>query len=456
MAVAAFFDLDRTLIAGSSAEVFGAKLAEVGIATPAVPGQFLLFKVYEKLGEDPFTMRLARGVARSFAGRRVVDVEAAARSSAELLIGRVLPHARAEIDRHRREGVLLVLATTSPLDLVSPLADALGFDAVISTRYRSIHGVYDGTLEGECVWGAEKARAVAAWSGANAIDLGASWAYSDSWYDLPLLDLVGHPVAVNPDVRLQAAAAARGWTVRDFDRPTGVMGLAGLEGQELLFPLFDRRLSAFADIALHGAENLPKEGPVIVAANHRSYFDPFALAYLAAARDRPLRFLAKKEVLDVPVLGVLVGALGTIPVDRGSGSTEPLDAAARALDGGEAVVILPQGTIPRGEDFFRAKLRGHSGVARLAQRTGAPIVPVGLWGTELVWPRNRRLPRLGSIAQRPQVTVRVGAPMEVDIDERPRRATDAVMTAIRSLLPEQAQTDRTPTDEELAATMADG
>ena len=75
MAVAAFFDLDRTLIAGSSAEVFGAKLAEVGIATPAVPGQFLLFKVYEKLGEDPFTMRLARGVARSFAGRRVVDVE---------------------------------------------------------------------------------------------------------------------------------------------------------------------------------------------------------------------------------------------------------------------------------------------------------------------------------------------------------------------------------------------
>ena len=115
MAVAAFFDLDRTLIAGSSAEVFGAKLAEVGIATPAIPGQFLLYKLYEKLGEDPFTMRLARGAARLFAGRRVADVETAGRLGADVLVGRVLPHARAEIERHRRQGTAVVLADPSGL-----------------------------------------------------------------------------------------------------------------------------------------------------------------------------------------------------------------------------------------------------------------------------------------------------------------------------------------------------
>ena len=373
MATAAIFDLDRTLIAGSSAEVFGAKLADVGVSTPSVPGQSLLFKIYEKFGEDPVSMRLARQSARLFAGRNVADVEAAGLLGADVLIGRVLPHARVEIDKHKEDGTLLVLATTSPYDLVAPLAAALGFDAVISTRYRAVHGVYDGTIDGTYLWGEEKAAAVAEWAGQNAVDLTASWAYSDSFYDVPLLELVGNPVAVNPDIRMLAAARAKRWPVRDFDRPDGVPAVGGLEGQELAFPFLDPRLSIFADISLHGVDNLPA-GPVIVAPNHRSYFDPIALGYLAAASRRPFRFLAKKEVLETPLVGQLTAALGTISVDRGSGSRQPLDAAAAALDGGEAVVILPQGTIPRGEDFFKAKLRGFTGAVRLAQQTGAPIV----------------------------------------------------------------------------------
>jgi putative phosphoserine phosphatase/1-acylglycerol-3-phosphate O-acyltransferase len=455
MATAAIFDLDRTLIAGSSAEVFGAKLSDVGVSTPSVPGQSLLFKIYEKFGEDPVSMRLARQSARLFAGRKVADVEAAALLGADVLIGRVLPHARVEIEKHKADGTLLVLATTSPHDLVAPLAAALGFDTVISTRYRAVHGVYDGTIDGTYLWGQDKAAAVAEWAGQNAVDLTASWAYSDSFYDVPLLELVGNPVAVNPDIRMLAAARAKRWAVRDFDRPDGVPAVAGLEGQELAFPWLDPRLSIFADIELRGVDNLP-DGPVIIAPNHRSYFDPLALGYLAAAANRPFRFLAKKQVLEAPVVGQLTAALGTISVDRGSGSCQPLDAAADALSGGEAVVILPQGTIPRGEDFFKAKLRGFTGAVRLAQQTGAPLLPVGIWGTEQVWPRNQRMPSVGVFGGRPQVSLNVGEPYKVTKRSKPRPATEKLMKKIQLLLPEEAQKDRTPTDEELAATFPAG
>ncbi|MEM7094682.1 MAG: HAD-IB family hydrolase [Actinomycetota bacterium] len=451
MATAAVFDLDRTLISGSSAEIFGAKLSEVGVETPSVPGQSLLFRFYERFGEDPISMRLARQSARLFAGRRRADVEAAALLAADVLASRVLPHARSEIERHKASGALLVLATTSPYDLVAPFGRALGFDEVLSTRYRAVHGVYDGTIDGAYLWGRDKAAAVAAWAGEHAVDLTESWAYSDSWYDVPLLELVGHPVAVNPDLRLQAVARTRRWTARDFERPDGVPAVAGLEGQELAFPFFDPKRNVFADITIRGARRIPRRGPVILAANHRSYFDPLALGYLAAAIKRPLRFLAKKEVLETPVIGQVTAALGTISVDRGSGSSAPLDAAAAALEGGEVVVILPQGTIPRGEAFFKATLRGHTGAVRLAQRTGAPLVPVGLWGTEQVWPRNQRLPRLDLLG-RPDVSIDVGEPYIVTARSKPRPATEKLMRKIQQLLPDEAQRDATPSEEELAAT----
>ena len=90
----------------------------------------------------------------------------------------------------------------------------------------------------------------------------------------------------------------------------------------------------------------PTSGPVLVAANHRSYFDVAALALVAARLGRPVRFLAKRELFDAPVIGQLARALGGIPVDRGSGSDRPLREATRALHAGEVVVILPAGNDP--------------------------------------------------------------------------------------------------------------
>jgi putative phosphoserine phosphatase/1-acylglycerol-3-phosphate O-acyltransferase len=122
------------------------------------------------------------------------------------------------------------------------------------------------------------------------------------------------------------------------------------------------------------------------------------------------------------------------------------------LAAGEVVVLMPQGTIPRGEAFFDPDLKGRSGAARLAALSGAPVVPVGLWGTERVWPRSSRLPAVTNLASPPRITVRVGPPVK-DLTLTDRAADTArIMEAIVDLLPPEARVRRQPTPEELALT----
>src|SRR5205823_10788471 len=105
------------------------------------------------------------------------------------------PFAAGLFAQHRASGRPLVLATTTPYDLVEPLADALGFDDVVATRYGvDADGTYDGTVAGPFVWSAGKLAAVRQWAADHGVDLGQSWFYSDSVYDTPLLAAVGHPV----------------------------------------------------------------------------------------------------------------------------------------------------------------------------------------------------------------------------------------------------------------------
>lgn len=216
MTTVAVFDVDRTLIAGSSAPVYAQALNSLGINTPSVPGQSIYFKLYERFGEDPITLRLARHIARVFEGHTVATAEAAGRLGADVLKGDLLTGAHEAIEQHRSQGDRLVMATTATYDLIRPLADALGFDDLIATHYRSVDGVYDGTIEGNYVWAEQKADELARWAGAHRVDLTKSSAYSDSWYDVPLLGLVGSPVAVNPDMRLRAHASRRDWEIREW------------------------------------------------------------------------------------------------------------------------------------------------------------------------------------------------------------------------------------------------
>jgi putative phosphoserine phosphatase/1-acylglycerol-3-phosphate O-acyltransferase len=215
-------------------------------------------------------------------------------------------------------------------------------------------------------------------------------------------------------------------------------------------------LYPYARFQIDGAELLPASGPAIIVANHRSYFDTVAVSLTVARSGRPLRFLGKAEVFDAPVVGQLAKAMGGIRVERGTGSDEPLWAASRALAADELVAMMPQGTIPRGKAFFEPELKGRWGAAKLAAMSGAPVIPLGLWGTERVWPRNAKVPNVLNLADPPLVSTRVGPPVEGLTGEDVDADTKRIMAAIVDLLPAAARTRHDPTPEELAATYPSG
>jgi putative phosphoserine phosphatase/1-acylglycerol-3-phosphate O-acyltransferase len=458
MAGAAFFDLDRTLLAGASGEVFSEAMRAAGVTSREIPGEKLLYGVFNRFGETLPSMLLARQAATLARGKSRADVQRAAVIAADTLVGMIQPFAGGVFADHRAAGRPIVLATTTPLDLVEPLAARLGLDGVIATRYGvNGDGTYDGTIVGPFVWSTGKLAAVKAWAAEHDIDLADSYAYSDSVYDAPLLSAVGHPVVVNPDPRMVVMAAARRWPVLHLDVSPGVLKIPviGLELQQLMMQFSRPLMFPYARFDIAGTEHIPRSGGAILCGNHRSYFDVAAMSVTIARSGRPVRFLGKKEVFDAPIIGQLATAMGGIRVDRGTGSDEPLRAAADALAAGEMVAIMPQGTIPRGKAFFQPKLRGRWGAARLAAMTGAAIVPIGLWGTEHVWPRSSRLPHVWNLADPPTVRVRVGTPFHVEgtsTDEDTKR----IMKAISKLLPPEAHVAHRPTAEELARTYPPG
>ncbi len=451
---AAFFDLDRTLLSGSSAPVFQRHLAENGLGTPSSVLSDVYYKIFERIGENELLMQAARLASRVAKGWDPEVVRIATTAAADELLLMVQPFAAVLFDQYRANGTKLVLATTSPDPWVRPLAEAMGFDDVVATRWVERDGLFTGETDGPFLWGRQKRNACREWAKSNGIRMRDCSAYSDSYFDAPLLGAVGSPVAINPDLRLAALAALKGWPIRYLDAPSGVVKIAGREIQEWMRPLSRPELIPNASIEITGLANIPRRGGAIVVGNHRSYFDPTVMAMVVSMAGRNARFLGKKEVFDAPIIGKLAAAAGGIRVDRGTGSNEPLQAAADALAGGDIVVIMPEGTIPRGPAFFETELQGRWGAARLAALTGAPIVPVGLWGTEVVWPRSARLPNLNPMSP-PTVTASVGEPITVPGDDHDAD-TQAIMAAIMAQLPPEASIAKTPTDEELRATFPHG
>lgn len=448
---AAFFDLDRTLLKGASGPVFAEALAGVGVPGARLPLQGVFYRTYDLVGETIFSALLTRAAALASRGVAAADAREAGRAAAPRLERLLRPYAVPLLEEHRRAARVLVMATTSPRDLVAPLAERLGMDGLVATRYQETDGVYTGALEGEFVWGPGKLAAVRRWAAGQDVSLADSFGYSDSFFDVPLLSALGRPFAVNPDPRLRVAAVLARWPVLDLDVPPGVPTLAGIEPADLL-QIVRPEMFPFARFDIGPVEGVPVSGPVIVVANHRSYFDVVALGLTLLRRKRPVRFLAKREIFDAPVVGSVARALGGIPVDRGSASENPLREAERMLEANEMVVVLPQGTIPRGDAFFEPQLVGKTGAARLAASSGAPVVPVGLWGTEQVWHRNARVPNVANVLHPPEVRVRVGRPVSLAYED-PYDDTRRIMEAIMDLLPEEARRAHEPTAEEIALTL---
>lgn len=448
---AAFFDLDRTILSGASAHVVSRVLRETGVVKRSIPGESILYQVFETFGENLPSMVLGRQAVAAMRGHLQSEVRDAASQAAPDLVAMLQPYARKVIESHRQEGRKVVLATTTPRDLIEPFAHLVGFDDVIATTYGvDADGTYTGELVGPYVWSRGKRDAVVAWSRDNNVELSGSYAYSDSVFDEPLLATVGYPHCVNPDWRLRLLAAARRWPVMHFDVPLGVakVPVIGLEAQQALMKFAHPSVFPYARFKISGTENIPRDSAAIICGNHRSYFDIAAVSLAVAKTGRAVRFLGKKEVFDAPVIGPLATALGGIRVERGTGSDEPLVAATESLEAGDLVAIMPQGTIPRGHAFFDPVLKGRWGAARLAAQTKAPVIPVGIWGTEKVWPRNAKLPNITNVTSPPDVIVVVGPPVQLGYVD-PDADTRAIMDAISALLPPEGREYREPTEEEL-------
>lgn len=187
-----------------------------------------------------------------------------------------------------------------------------------------------------------------------------------------------------------------------------------------------------------GLDRIPPRGPAIFACNHISYMDPLAQGYaLVQRRIDHIRFFAKAELWRNPVLKMILRNAKQIPVERGSGESGPVEGALNALARGDGVVIYPEATITTNPDL--SPMRGKTGVARVAIASGAPVVPVAVWGSHWVSPKNRvRRRRLFR-----SIFVAVGEPLSFghlagreDDPDTLRETTDRIMSELERLVRE--------------------
>jgi 1-acyl-sn-glycerol-3-phosphate acyltransferase len=194
-------------------------------------------------------------------------------------------------------------------------------------------------------------------------------------------------------------------------------------------------IAAWFNWHFEGMENIPDEGPALVAANHISYFDPIAHAYMLIKAGRKARYLAKRELFENPILGTVLSGAKQIPVDRGSGSMAPLTAAMDALREGEVVVVYPEATITKNPDSL--PMKGKTGTARLALDAGVPVLPLAVWGSQHIWQKTGA----GDLRFGRPIWLKMGAPIDLSEFQSTkgelstlRKTTDLIMDEIRGLV----------------------
>jgi HAD superfamily hydrolase (TIGR01490 family) len=222
MKEAAFFDLDKTIIAKSSVLAFGKPFYREGLLSRrAIVRSIYAQVVYMLVGADEEKMEKLRvAMSNMTRGWNRDHVAGIVRETLTEVIEPIIYAEALELfDDHHAAGREVVIVSSSPVEVVEPLAEFLGADGVIATRAAvDSDGNYTGELE-FYAYGPSKADAIGELAEDGRIDLDASYAYSDSITDLPLLECVGHPVAVNPDRDLLKIAREREWDVREFARP---------------------------------------------------------------------------------------------------------------------------------------------------------------------------------------------------------------------------------------------
>jgi HAD superfamily hydrolase (TIGR01490 family) len=231
-ATAAFFDLDRTLMEGSSAFQFGRAAYKAGMLSRRQLLSDGWANVRFRLhgSTDAGTHALRDRISASLAGSRVRDMERLGPKVLARILPRVYPQMLSLAYEHQDAGRRVYIFTAASQELAEMLAHVLTFDGGVGSRFSEIeNGVYTGRPTGLFIYGADKARAITRLAKQEGIDLTASYAYSDSASDLPMLRAVGHPVAVNPDPQLYRHAKSRQWPVAQWTAHTLPAGDALVE-----------------------------------------------------------------------------------------------------------------------------------------------------------------------------------------------------------------------------------
>jgi len=226
----AFFDVDNTILRGSSLYFLGRGMYRRGYFTKHDIANFMLANLRFRLrGEDAVELNKFQDAAQHFiAGHKVDDLENLATEVYDRYVSPALWQGTIDIaNQHIANGDEVWLVTATPSEMAEFIAHRLGFTGALGTRAEIVDGVYTGRLIGSVLHGREKAKAVRELAAEQSFNLSESFAYSDSHHDIPLLEAVGNPRAINPDTLLQLRALRDHWPIHDYRRARALKAFFG-------------------------------------------------------------------------------------------------------------------------------------------------------------------------------------------------------------------------------------
>lgn len=398
--IGAFFDLDRTLLAGFSAVVFVRELVRTGKIGLNSAMDTIAAATRFQLGGIGFSGFVTETLS-SLKGTEESELLAMGeRLFSEQLASAVYPESRALVEAHQRKGHTVAVVSSALRYQIEPLAADFGIEHIMCTKLEIKDGVVTGELVHPTCYGTGKAIAAHDFAERHGISLAQSYFYTDSDEDLPLLDIVGRPRPINPNRALRALAARRGWPVQRFTSrgtprqsevmrtalamgsviPSFLLGVpAGLAtrswryGINLAMSTWGELGTALAGVELQvqGEEHLWSHRPAVFIFNHQSGIDTLLLCKLLR---RDFVGIAKQELRRNPLFGPLMAASGTVFIDRFNHdkAVEALEPAVDALRNGLSIVIAPEGTRSATPRLGRFK----KGAFHLAMAAKRPIVPI--------------------------------------------------------------------------------
>lgn len=398
--IGAFFDVDRTLVAGFSVAEFIRDAIVNGRMGPSEILDTATAIAQFQLGRIGFSSFVA-GTSTALKGVPEAEfAEIGERLFRDRLAASVYPESRALVRAHRKQGHSVVVVSSATRYQIEPLARDLGIRHVLCTRLEVEQGRFTGAVLKPTCYGEGKAAAARGFAAAHGIDLEQSYFYTDSDEDLPLLAIVGRPCPTNPNGRLREIAVKRGWPIRQFTSrgtpgPTAILrtslAVGGLVPSLLLgLPAFlldgswRRAVNVAAsvwgeigtalagvDVQVKGEEHLWSHRPAVFIFNHQSAIDMLLLCKLLR---RDFVGIAKEEVRSNPIFGPVFTLAGAVFVDRGNReqARQALEPAIDALRRGLSVAIAPEGTRSPTPKLGRFK----KGAFHLAMAARVPIVPI--------------------------------------------------------------------------------